>query len=513
MRSPLLPIGWWPLVIAKWLPALLPAGLRERMCPRHVPGPWKSGVTVVIPDRDSPDLLADCLEALMPALALIDEPWQVLVSTSGAPASKYAEICRSHPYVEWCHSDSGLGYSRAIAQAIPAIRYDHTYLLNNDMRLHTDALAHVLGCRGADVFAVASQILMADGTVRREETGLTACNGFTKKTTLFDVEPGDDRQPRTHLYAGGGSSLFRSAPLRDFARQSLVYEPVYWEDVEWGLRAWREGWRVLFCPLSHAVHRHRVTVSRLFPAHEIERLFERNGHWFDLRNDGASQLRSHVTDLRRNSFSASETRCWSFALATAAAGLRSRGHSIPDDWFIAKHAIRTAFSAASDARPRVLFVSDHALTPARSVRTRYLLEQLEALAESFNVAVVARNAGEYVSEAIRAAPFLTSLWLIDSDSAVSADATADGRLPADVQEAVLRARRSFRPDHVVFDDQLSDANTSDDEERERLDHRLSLTALSFPGSRRLHAFQKAFACVAKNGKNGVRFPSFVPGPV
>lgn len=487
-----LPAAWWPLAAARRLPALMPAWLRRRFSRRHAPAAWRAGLSVVIPDRNSPALLADCLEALMPALAVINEPWQVIISTSDTPSSTYAEIAQRHPQLEWRHSEPGLGYSRAIAQAMPTIRYDHTYLLNNDMRLHSDALAHILECRDDDVFAVASQIFMADHAVRREETGLTACSGFPHKTTLFDVEPGDDPQIRKHLYAGGGSSLFRSAPLRDYVRQSVVYEPAYWEDVEWGLRAWREGWRVLFCPHSHAVHRHRTTVSRLFPAHEIERLFQRNGRWFDLRNDDGCDLAERLRDLSNNVHSMAETQHWSFALATLMAQLRNHGRSPPTDWFIARHDIRMTYSRALDERPRLLFVSDERLLPTCNPRTSHLLQQLATLARSFNVSVVARKAGQYVSEAIREASFLTCLWLVDGDIVDNADESASSRLRPDLQEAVLNARHSFQPDVVLLDDPFIDTSAFDRDDGCWQESGGPLIALDFPGSRRLHAFQQAF---------------------
>lgn len=452
MTSLLQRIRWWPLAVARWLPAWLPAWLRRRCDVKHATGAWRAGLTVVIPDRNTPDLLAECLAALMVALAEIDEPWQVIVSTSDTPAATYAPLARRYPQLEWCHSENGLGYSRAIAQAMSAIRYDHTYLLNNDMRLHVDALARVLECRDTDVFAVASQIFMADATVRREETGLTACNGFPGNTRLFDVEPGDDSRVRTHLYGGGGSSLFRSAPLRDYVRQSVVYEPAYWEDVEWGLRAWRDGWRVLFCPSSKTVHRHRATVSRIFAAHEIDRIFQRNGLWFDLRNDDGRSLAERLPVLCRNPHSAAETQRWSFAVATLAAQLRCHGQAQPDHWFIARQSIRMADARALDARQRVLFVSDQTLLPAGSPRSRGVMQQLAQLSERVNVAVVARQGDTYVNEAIGSANFLSSLWLFDTEPADDADQLIDRGLPAVLHEAMQKAQLSLQPDWILLDD-------------------------------------------------------------
>ena len=73
------------------------------------------------------------------------------------------------------------------------------------------------------------------------------------------------------------------ALLRRYAQDSAPYSPFYWEDAEWGVRAWQEGWETLFCPASHAVHHHRGTVGRYYDAAEVERIVRRNALQFDLR--------------------------------------------------------------------------------------------------------------------------------------------------------------------------------------------------------------------------------------
>src|SRR5207247_11422867 len=62
-----------------------------------------------------------------------------------------------------------------------------------------------------------------------------------------------------------------------------VYAPFYWEDVEWGVLAWRHGYEVLFCPRSNVLHAHRSTNLKFFSREEIDRIFMRNRLRFQLR--------------------------------------------------------------------------------------------------------------------------------------------------------------------------------------------------------------------------------------
>ncbi len=79
-------------------------------------------------------------------------------------------------------------------------------------------------------------------------------------------------------------SLFDAALLKCFAAGTRSYAPFYWEDVDWGVQAWRNGLEVLFHPGSVAWHRHRATISRCYPADEVERIVARNGVLFELRD-------------------------------------------------------------------------------------------------------------------------------------------------------------------------------------------------------------------------------------
>lgn len=385
--------AWWPLRLGlRLLRALGDAAPRP---PRPDRG-WQPGLSVVLPDRDRPDLLESTLPALQAALAHIDEPSEVWISTSAAATTRYAALRQRYPAFHWLHSAEPLGFSAAIARALPRLRHDHVYLLNSDMRLHPHALREVLAQRGARVFAVASQIHHEDATARREETGLTALTCFAGPSQLYDAWPGEDPTPREHLYAGGGASLFRSALLRRLAAASAVYEPVYWEDVEWGLRAWREGWQVLFCPTSLAWHGHRSTVRKVFDAAEIDRLFARNGRWFDLRHADSDVLGSALDRVVcADPRSRAEARGLGFAAGTLAMRWRRRRETTPEAWFLRRDTLQLGYGRGRSGKPRLLLVSPFALLPTSHGSARRSIELLRGLATRFDLALLGDEGALY----------------------------------------------------------------------------------------------------------------------
>lgn len=353
---------------------------RERKRPRRpasfVPLRWEAGLSVVIPERGGGELLTDCLQGLFDALCRIDEEYEVIIVVNGSPRSEYQQLQRRYPEARWQFHKHPLGFSHAALEGVREARFGGIYLLNNDMRLQPEALREVLRWRGPSVFAIASQILFPDDGRRREETGWTfmptgndLAQPYHAESTLPDA--------RGTVWAGAGSSLFHAATLRRMLPSCLVYDPFYWEDVDLGVRAYREGWESIYCPQSRALHLHRVTVQRYFPESEVARIFERNRLQLSLRGPllppvfdrqmrrlGQLDLRS-IRDLTR----------WSSCRALWRA--RRQAHSAPipnpDFRWIPRRRYRRPSSSP------ILMVSPFAILPPRhggAVRSTRLAAEL-----------------------------------------------------------------------------------------------------------------------------------------
>lgn len=274
-----------PLYVARGLGRLLAPFIHRLGARRRDLPPWRSGITIIIPECGTPGLLRRALSSAVASAGRLGEDTELIVVVNGVSLDSYEEHQREFPMVRWLHSNEALGYGGAVTEGVRRARFDWVYLLNSDMTLADDALLEVARWRLPYVFAVSSQVFLADPERRREETGWTNFSiGKDGAIELFDAVPEDDSTVRGHPYAGGGNSLFRKDLLWRFMSRSQPYNPAYWEDVEWGARAWRAGFEVLFCPASHVMHVHRATVSRLFSPAEVDRIWKRNQTLFSLRN-------------------------------------------------------------------------------------------------------------------------------------------------------------------------------------------------------------------------------------
>jgi GT2 family glycosyltransferase/MoaA/NifB/PqqE/SkfB family radical SAM enzyme len=249
---------------------------------------WKPGLSVLIPERGNPELLASCLTSLERALLSLAEPSQIVVVVNGSSPADYSFLRQAHPTAEFVFYPRAMGFSKTVCRGMRRIRHDWVYLLNNDVTLEPDAIAEIIKCRSADVFAVGSRIALCNNNGGQEETNYTQLVIDKGRVDIWDVKPPADDICRPCFYCGGGSSLFRTGLLKYFASKTLCYDPFYWEDAEWGAIARLHGYECLFCPRSRVHHRRRATVAKFYETAEVDRIFARNRLLFELRNVASS---------------------------------------------------------------------------------------------------------------------------------------------------------------------------------------------------------------------------------
>jgi GT2 family glycosyltransferase len=260
---------------------------------RPILRPFEPGVSVVIPERENPGVLAECLERVAHACDELSERCDVIVVVNGSRESRYRTLIKDYKQVRWLFSKDRLWYCGAVRRGLRDARYDWVYLLNSDMLLDSFALESMMKWRSPRVFAIASQVFFREPADRREETGWTMFRTTDGPIEILDEIPDDERSVRGTFYAGGGASLFRRYLLEKLVRDSSVYAPFYWEDVEWGARAWRLGYESLYCPASKARHLHRMTNRLFFTEAEIDRIMGRNRFIFHFRNGPPLQSYEH----------------------------------------------------------------------------------------------------------------------------------------------------------------------------------------------------------------------------
>ena len=357
---------------------------------------WRPGLSVVIPERGAPAMLAPCLHRLAAALTRVGEPTEVIVVVNGSTLEAYTSLRQAHPTVRWLEHPEPLGFTGAVLRGLDEARHGAVYLLNNDMLLEAEALGALLPWRGPQVFAVASQIFFQDPGRRREETGWTSMAIEHGLPWPRHEEPRGATVCGT-VYAGAGAALFHAEMLRRLMAHSRPFDPFYWEDVDLCVRAWRLGYESLFCPASVAQHKHRATVERYYDRAEVQRIFERNRILFQLRNPFPRQNLTPTLELMARLDRATLRELGSGRACRELWRERWRAFRAPyrDLGYPAMWAKRHFRPPASTGRPCLVIVSPFAVLPAvhgGAVR----IERLAAeLARDFDVVLLSDEADLY----------------------------------------------------------------------------------------------------------------------
>jgi GT2 family glycosyltransferase/glycosyltransferase involved in cell wall biosynthesis len=403
-------------------------GIRRFLRLRHSPkrkvalGP---GISVVIPERANREMLGRCLRSLQTACASLGEPTQVIVVVSEAQRDAYSDLIQQFQ-AHWIFRAKPLWFIEAVALGVRAAKYDWVYLLNTDMVMDPEALREVAKWRRSSVFAIASQIYFQDSTRRREETGLTEIRNAGGLLEILDVMPQGNHRVRAHAYAGGGSSLFQRELLARFIDRTKGYAPFYWEDVEWGVLAWREGYEVLFCPQSKVWHAHRSTNLKFFSCEDIERIFRRNRLRFQLRTglppDALRTVFGTIARLDARSFREI------LSVGCVVDTLRSRFKGCFDPPFKLQPVRENEYHYGrprTPGKPLVMIVSPYCVYPPKHGGARRIHELIERLAQDFDMILLSDESENYSKESFR---YFRKFHLVCLVSGRRAHPDRDGRI-------------------------------------------------------------------------------------
>jgi GT2 family glycosyltransferase len=238
-----------------------------------------AALSAVIPNRNGADLLPQTLPPLLRELAGHDH--EVLVVDDASEDESVALLQREFPQVRVVELPSNVGFGAACNHGFQEARYPLVLLLNSDMIVTPGSLNVLLPHFSArDVFAAGPAY---------EQVG--------EKDSPQLVAP----QPRPQLGAPAGGGIFRREVFLKLGGFDALYYPFYWEDLDLGWTAWRQGWRIIYDPRVRFMHLASATIGRLYSRAYVARVRARNRCLFGWKNftRGWLRRRHQVVVLRR----------------------------------------------------------------------------------------------------------------------------------------------------------------------------------------------------------------------
>jgi GT2 family glycosyltransferase/glycosyltransferase involved in cell wall biosynthesis/SAM-dependent methyltransferase len=245
--------------------------------------------SIVIVTWEGKDLLAESLPALLAAVRFHGGEHEIVVVDNGSTDGTEEYLHHRFPEVRVVRNEQNEYFAGGNNLGVQAAKNDVVVLLNNDMIVHKDFLGPLLdGFRSPDVFAIASQVFLADPQKPREETGKTRAtfNGCDLDWRHDPISPSDEQQDYVPvLWGHGGAVAVDRQKFLWLGGFDRLYDPFYVEDADLSYQAWKVGWRCLLGVRSKVIHKHRSSTSR-FGSQFITQIVRRNHELFIWKNFG-----------------------------------------------------------------------------------------------------------------------------------------------------------------------------------------------------------------------------------
>lgn len=174
-----------------------------------------------------------------------------------------------------------IGFSRNSNLAAKKAIGDLLVFLNNDINPHPNYIKNSLK-HFSDPKVVG---------VGFSELGHENYGSIYWKNGYLQLRPGYSKKTHISAWVSGGSSIIRKEAFIKLGGFDNIYEPFYFEDFDFGFRAWRSGYKLLWEPLSVVEHKHESTTSK-FSKRLLVYVKERNHLISVLRNISDQKLLS-----------------------------------------------------------------------------------------------------------------------------------------------------------------------------------------------------------------------------
>jgi GT2 family glycosyltransferase len=296
-------------------------------------------VSIVIIAYKQPELLLAALESIQSCLSKSALRIETIIWNNGSD-EQTTQLLKAVSGVKHLQSEENLHFLLGVNRSVEAASGRHLLLLNSDAQLTAGSLEHAVARLDADqtIGAVGGRLILPDGKLQEAGSIIWnngACVGYASGA---EPERADVMFRRDVDYCSGAFLVTPRQLFLDMNRFDERYVPAYYEETDYCVRLWENGYRVVYDPAV-------VT------------------HHFEF---GSSATSRDALDLQRKNHA---------IFAEAHAG-----------WLSSKHApsehAKLAARHGGSPKPRVLFIEDrvpHIELGAGYPRANAIIKELRSL--------------------------------------------------------------------------------------------------------------------------------------
>lgn len=238
-------------------------------------------VSIVIPNYNGMAYLKECLGALEKQTF---KDFEIIIVDNASTDDSVRWIEAYYPDIHIVQNLENRGFSAAVNAGISLSNREFVVLLNTDTVAHADWLFNLFECISKEkgVFSCSSKMLQ----YRRPNLLDDAGDEYTILGWAFQFGNGLPHnfynRPREILSSCAGAAIYRKAVFSDIGLFNEEFF-AYLEDVDIGVRAFRMGYKNLYCPKAVILHYGSATSGGGYSEFKV-RLSARNNIWMIKNN-------------------------------------------------------------------------------------------------------------------------------------------------------------------------------------------------------------------------------------
>ena len=210
-------------------------------------------VSIILLFHDRAEVSLQCLETL--AIGAGDIPFEVVIVDNGSLDSTTILLDRIRN-AKIIRNSLNNGFGGGCNQAVDLAVGKYLLFLNNDTQLMPNSLKFMLDVfeNEENVGAVGGKLIFPDG--RMQEAGSMiwrdgSCQGYGRHDDPFKPE---FLYKKDVDYCSGALLLTPKDLFISLGKFDPIYAPAYYEDVDYCIHLWEQGYRVVFQPFAIAIH-------------------------------------------------------------------------------------------------------------------------------------------------------------------------------------------------------------------------------------------------------------------
>lgn len=248
----------------------------ESTSPLELPRPDVVKLSILLVLYNRAELTLACLRSMQPRL---QEAGAEVVLVDNASRDETGMLLDRIRGATVIRNPDNRGFPSGINQAAEAASGEFLLLLNNDTEVLGDSLGSAARFLAAnpDVGAVGGRIILLDGSL--QEAGCT----LWREGHVFQYGRGDNPNAAEYLFqrdvdfCSGAFLMTRRNLFAKMGGLDCAYSPGYFEDLDYSVRLWRAGWRVVYLPDVALLHYENASSPC---RKDLLQLYQRNHFYF-----------------------------------------------------------------------------------------------------------------------------------------------------------------------------------------------------------------------------------------